>query len=193
MNITFIGNCQTITLCFYFQQLLDQKKFNVSWLLYGDEFKQHLGKWSNKCNNKILDYNDCIDHIKHSDCIIYQEIVLSKSKFCNYKMLQELKKQNCKLIIIPSIHIDYNQYETSLENLKIRENRNKCDIIISDMFETIKNKPLMLTCVHPTTFLFFEIIKKIFIKLGIKFIYDEKINQFLTNDNYMQLPVPYKT
>jgi hypothetical protein len=35
MNITFIGNCQTATLCFYFQQLLN---CNINWVLYGDEF-----------------------------------------------------------------------------------------------------------------------------------------------------------
>jgi hypothetical protein len=42
MNITFIGNCQTASLCFYFQELQDN--FNSQWLLYGDDFKQYIGK-----------------------------------------------------------------------------------------------------------------------------------------------------
>jgi hypothetical protein len=55
MNITFIGNCQTVSLCFYFQQLLNQNN-NISWCLYGQECKVHLGKWTDKCKNKIIDY-----------------------------------------------------------------------------------------------------------------------------------------
>ena len=41
MNITFIGNCQLISLCFYFQQLLNENN-NICWVLYGEEFKQHI-------------------------------------------------------------------------------------------------------------------------------------------------------
>lgn len=72
MNIIFIGNCQMVSLCYFFQLLL--RNNNIFWLLYGEEFKQHLGSWSNKCKNKILDYNLSIELIKNSDFIIYQDI-----------------------------------------------------------------------------------------------------------------------
>ena len=80
MIITFIGNCQMLTLCFYFQQLLNNNN-NIYWILYGEEFKQHLyiTNWSDKCLNKILDYDKSIQIIKNSDIIIYQNISLDKS------------------------------------------------------------------------------------------------------------------
>ena len=48
MNITFIGNCQTLILCFYFQQLLNKdENNNICWVLYGEEFKQYLNGVTN--------------------------------------------------------------------------------------------------------------------------------------------------
>ncbi len=104
MNITFIGNCQTVSLCFYFQKLLEGTDYNISWILIADWFKQFLDKWSEKCSNKILDYNESIEQIKVSDIIIFQEIVEEKSSICNSKMLNEFKKESCVLIKIPSIY-----------------------------------------------------------------------------------------
>ena len=54
--ISLIGNCQTVTLCFYLQQMLDPNRFQINWLKYGNEFDRHLGPWSQKCENKILKY-----------------------------------------------------------------------------------------------------------------------------------------
>ena len=76
-RILFIGNCQTLSLCFYFQQLV--KKYNneyiVSWVLYGNEFKPILEhEWTKKCQNIIIDQNESFELIKTSDVIIYQEI-----------------------------------------------------------------------------------------------------------------------
>jgi hypothetical protein len=81
MNITFIGNCQTISLCFYFQQLLNKDENNICWVLYGEEFKSNLNNWSDKCKNKIIDYHASIEKIKDSDIIIYQNINEQKSLF----------------------------------------------------------------------------------------------------------------
>jgi hypothetical protein len=80
MNITFIGNCQILSLCFYFQQLLNENNY-ICWLLYGEEFKQFLGDWSMKCKNQITDYYDAIQKIKDSDIIIYQNIDEKKHSF----------------------------------------------------------------------------------------------------------------
>ena len=74
INITFIGNCQTLSLCFFFQKLLENKNYTIFWVSYDKEFNKHLDEWADKCKNKITDYDDAINRIKESDIIIYQEI-----------------------------------------------------------------------------------------------------------------------
>ncbi len=116
MNITFIGNCHTASVCFYFQQLLGDS--DIKWLLYGDEFKQYMGNWSNKIKNKILNYDIAFDVIKKSDVIVYQEINKEKSIFSNTETLQTNKKDYCILIKIPSIYLDYSNYDVSIKELR---------------------------------------------------------------------------
>ena len=192
MNITFIGNCQTASLCFYFQSLLSGKDYNVSWILYGDEFRQHLGSWIEKCQNKILEYEQAIEQITRSDIIIYQEISTEKSLFCNTATLQEHSKESCIFIKIPSIFLDYNHYSESIQGLEKREHTNNVDIIVSDILKKYPNdqEKLMLTDCHPTTFLFLEVMKKICDRLHIEFFEEDKYNDFCKNDNYMDLPYP---
>lgn len=188
INITFIGNCQTVSLCFFFQELLDTKVYNVSWTLYGDEFLPHMGKWSIKCQNKILSYDDSIERIKKSDYIVYQQIIEEKSTFCNTNALKEMKKNTCVLIQIPSIYLIYDEFDTSIKNLENREIINNVDIKVSTIFYKFRNENLMLTCWHPNTFLFMEIIKILCNKLHVKFFTDTKYKKFLKNKNYIGLP-----
>ncbi len=188
MNIIFIGNCQTISLCFYFQQLLTSENYNISWLLYGEEFKHHLNSWSNKCKNIILDYKVSKEKIKESDIIIYQEIILDKSLFSNFEFLNENKKESCKLIKIPSIYLNYSKYTDSLNELKNRETSKNVDLKVSTIIDKFKDKDIMLTVDHPTTFLFMEIIKELCILLNISFFSKEKETHFLSHRNYMKLP-----
>lgn len=191
MNITFIGNCQAVSLCFYFQRLLISTNYNVCWVLYDDLFKQHLHSWSYKCENKIVDYETSIERIKISDVIIYQEIDVNKSSFCNEKKLQELIKNDCKLIKIPVVYLNYDTYDSSIKDLQQRENKNNVDIKVSDILEKYRNKKLIfgeLHHDHPTTFLFLEIMKKLCILLNIDFFAEEEYNDYLKNDNFMELP-----
>jgi hypothetical protein len=187
MNITFIGNCQTVSLCFYFQQLLINNN-KICWVLYGEEFKQHLGNWSVKCKNKIIDYDNSIKTIKDSDIIIYQNIDVNKSLFCNTNKLRELTKKSCKLIKIPSIYLVYNDFDNSIKELINRENENNVDIKISNILLNFKDTNLMLTCRHPKTFLFLEVMKKLCIYLNYNFFREEQYKNFLKNENYMELP-----
>jgi hypothetical protein len=187
MNITFIGNCQTLSLCFYFQQLLNENN-NICWVLYDEEFKQHLGDWSVKCKNKIIDYDKSIQKIKDSDIIVYQNIDVNKSLFSNTNTLRELTNNSCKLIKIPSIHLVYNDFDNSIKELINRENKNNVDIIISNIIYNFKDKNLMLTCCHPKTFLFMEIIKLLCNLLNYNFFTEEQYNNFLKNENFMELP-----
>ena len=81
-RVAFIGNCQTVSLCFFLQQLLAiNKNYLVKWCLYGDDFKAHVSKWSDKCKNKTYDLspNDVLllsipqklqdDNIRLHDCL----------------------------------------------------------------------------------------------------------------------------
>ena len=186
MNITFIGNCQTASLCFYFQQLLYD--CDIKWLLYGDEFKRHLGSWTNKIKNKIVNYDIAFDVIKKSDVIVYQEISKEKSIFSNTETLQINKKESCTLIKIPSIYLVYANYDVSIKELKKREKENKIDIIVSDIFEKYRERCLMITDNHPNTFLFLEVVDELCKLLKIDSFSEEKKTMFLKDNNFMKLP-----
>ena len=188
MNITFIGNCQTLTLCFYFQQLLNQNN-NICWISYGEEFNQHIGSWSEKCKNKIIDYDFSIQKIKDSDIIVYQNVNIDSSPFSNTKTLCEIKKISCKIIQIPSIYLIYNDFDNSIKELINRENNNNVDIRVSNIFYYFRNTNLMISRYHPNTFLFLKIVKIICNLINCKFFTKVQYNKFLKNNNYMGLPV----
>jgi hypothetical protein len=188
MNITFIGNCQTLSLCFYFQQLLDKDKNNICWISFSEKFTAHVENWSDKCKNKIIDYDNAIQTIKDSDIIIYQNIHIEKSLFSNTNTLQQITKNSCKLIKIPSIYLIYNDFDNSIKELINRENENNVDIKVSNILYNFKDTNLMLTVDHPKTFLFMEVIKELCNLLNYNFFTEEQYNIFLKNENYMELP-----
>ena len=188
INISFIGNCQTASLCFYFQQLLDSNMYHVSYIMYGEEFRMHLSGWSHKVNNKITNYDESINTIKNSDIIIYQEIVKEKSLFSNTETLKLIKKESCKLIMMPCIYLVYSNFDISIKELRRRELENKVDLIISDILEKYRDTNHMLTIHHPNTFLFLEIVNEICKIINIDTFSENKRNIFLQNPNYMNLP-----
>jgi hypothetical protein len=176
-----------VSLCFYFQQLLPENN-NIYWVLYGDEWKRHIGNWTVKCKNKIIDYDTSIQIIKNSDIIIYQNINVTKSSFSNTNTLRELAKNTCKLVKLPSIYLIYNDFDNSIKELIDRENKNNVDIKVSNILYTFKNTNLMLKDNHPKTFLFMEILKAICNLLEYNFFTDEQYTNFVRDENYMKLP-----
>ena len=174
------------SIMFFFQQLLPTDN-NICWVLYGDEFINHIGKWAEKCNNKIIDYDTSIQTIKDSDIIIYQNIDVTKSLFSNTNTLLELTKNTCKLITIPSIYLIYRDFDNSIKELIKRENENDVDIKVSEIFDKFKHTILMLNSRHPKTFLFLEVVKVLCTLLDYDFFTEERYNDFLKNENYMQL------
>ena len=186
MNITFIGNCQTVALCFYYQELKTQHNF--SWVLYGDEFLKNLNEWTDKCRNKITNHSDIIDRIKVSDIIIYQEISTEKSLFSNTIRLSELKKDNCKLYKIPSVYLLISDFDNSLKELEKRESENNVDLKVSLIIEKFRNRPLMLTYNHPNTFFLLQIMKEISLALNLDYLKKEQTIKYLKKSNYMELP-----
>lgn len=190
IHIAFIGNCQTVSLCFYLQQLLiNNNDYKISWCLYGDEFKSILNNaFAIKCNNKIIDYTESLKYINNCDYIIYQTISKEKSPLLNEDNILLNIKNNAKLIKIPSIYFDNNSTINSMKELKNREFANNVTIPVSHFFEKYNYDELMLTVWHPTTFLFLEILKKITVILNIDFFSVDKYNHFISDKNYIGLP-----
>lgn len=185
MFYAFIGNCQTLALSYYLQQLVPND--TIFWCMYGNEFIQHLGNWTQKCKI-IKNINEIYKYIQTCDVIIYQEIELKKSEFANDSTIKKIMKPTCKLIKMPSIHIDCNNYDVSIIELCKRETKNNVDIKVSDLITKYKtNNRLMLTMVHPTTFLFLEVLKEICIILNISFFSEKQYLYFMTDSNYMKL------
>jgi hypothetical protein len=189
MIISFIGNYQTLCLCYLFQHLLNENENEINWLLYGNHFFPYsIAEWTSKCNNKINEKEQILNKIKTSDIIIYQEIDIDKSSFSNEETLKKERKKNAKLIKIPSVIFFHDDYEKSINELKKRENINNVDIKVSNIFEDDPNKNFMLTPYHPNSYILLEIAKKICKIIGINFFDDKKYNEFLQNTNFMNLP-----
>lgn len=89
---------------------------------------------------------------------------------------------------MPSIYLDYSNFDVSIKELKRREVENKVDLIISDILEKYRDTNHMLTIVHPNTFLFLEVVNQICKMLNIDSFSEFKRNIFLQNNNYMNLP-----
>jgi hypothetical protein len=190
MNITFIGNCQKVSLCFYFQQLLNSSDYNICYIVSNKEFISNLGDWSDKCINKITNECEAIQRIKDSDIIIYRDFRIETSKYSNTTTLKKIKKISCKLINIPYISLGNAHCDYSIKKLINEENIHNVDIKVSDILYKFQhtNIKLMLSLSHPTTFLFMEIVKNICTLLNLEFFTEEQYNKFLENENYMKLP-----
>ena len=135
-------------------------------------------------NNKILDYDSSIEKIKNSDIIIYQNIKLSRSLFCNTETISQIAKKDCRLIQIPSIYLIYDDYDNSIKELRRRETLNNVDVLVFDKFKDIN---LLRGQNDPKTLLFMEIIQKLCLLLNINFFKDDLYNFFMQNDNFMGL------
>ena len=186
MYITFIGNCQSLALSFYFEQLLDPVKFNICWILYGESFRRC--SYLTKCKNRIHDYDLSLERIKCSDIIIYQEINKNKSSFSNEDTLAELIKPTCTLVKIPFIYFHYNDFNNSLRELQRREILKNVDIKFSIIIDRYRLTNLMLTYNHPNTFFFMEMIKELCQRLNMEYFSIEQYSEIIKDDNYVCLP-----
>jgi hypothetical protein len=187
--IAFIGNCQTISLCYFLQQLhLHNLDYIIKWCLYGDEFIPHLNSWSDKCKNKIINYDEAYSYVKICDIIIYQPISELKSPLFHHTNIVNIKKVNCLLVKIPSVlYFDYSNYNESLYKLRENESKYSYDVTASDIIEstpTIK----MIYLHHPTTTYFLKLLKKICDFTSMDFFSTEDYTRLIQQNNIMQLP-----
>lgn len=188
-NIGFVGNCQTVALCYYLQKLTDNNSnYNVNWCSYSDLFLGHLNTWSDKCNNKIYNAEEGIAYLKTCDFIFYQKIKPETSTHFHTELIHTYGNSNCKFFSLSSIHIDLDNFDNSLKYLKEHDMEQKNYLKCSEIIENNRHQDLLLTSNHPTTFFFMEIMKHITWFLQISFFDDSQYKSFITDRNYMQLP-----
>ena len=89
---------------------------------------------------------------------------------------------------MPSIYLDYTNYDISIKELQSREIKNNVDIKVSNIFNKYRNTKLMLTVRHPNTFLFLSMVRKICLMLNIDFFNPTQYFKYVKNTNYMELP-----
>lgn len=197
INIAFVGTCQALSLCYYLQQcLLNNSNYNVRWVCYDKSFLVHMGKWSDKCKNHILDEMEGIKYIKSCSYIIYHPIQENKSKYFNSTNLMQLKDLKCKMFSLQRVHIDYyndkshyNLYLSSIQEIKKREKLNNIDILVSSIFENnTLNLLLLITPNHPTTYVFLKILEQICQLVSVPYLSNDQFVCFMKNTNYMELP-----
>lgn len=175
-----------LTLCFYLQNMLDPSKYKVSWIRYSDDIRWHEHHFADKCKNKLENHYEIIDAISKSDLIVYQNVI--GNAYANSENLQKLKKNQSRILKLPSIVLDYKNYNHSIMELKRRESLQQVDITVSNIFEQNVNKNLMITHNHPKTFVFMELLKEISSRMNFTFYPNSTVECFLKDDNYMQLP-----
>jgi hypothetical protein len=99
MNITLLGNCQTLALTWYFQEL--NSNFNVVWIQF--EKAEHLKNAMLKdyCKGKFIsiisDINKGIERLKCSDYIIYQPMQEKTSPSCKSKISKRHDRKGSKI------------------------------------------------------------------------------------------------
>lgn len=190
ISIGFIGNCQTVSLCYFLQELLQgNTNYKIQWCCYEDDFKEIIEKerWADKCKNKIYNKTESMRFLEGCDYIIYQHISEDTSPFFNTKCLEYYAKDTCKLISMPCIYLKYDSYDTSILELKKREKTQNVTITVSNLFTKENYKNLLLTYNHPTTFLFLELLKQICKIMNIEFFNKEQIDNYLKDKNHMGL------
>ena len=197
IHIGFVGNCQLLSLCFFTQFLLkENQEYTVRYISYDNTFNIHIDKWSDKCNNKILDYSEGIEYLMKCDYIIYNKIKKDTSIFFNTECIESYAKQNCKLISITSIYIQIEKYYQDISELLYRDitlnNTIKISTIIYEYMkdkELVNIKDLLITKNHPTTFLFLIIINKLCEIIEISSYSKEVFDLLIKNNNIMELPM----
>jgi len=184
MNITLLGNCQTLALTWYLQEL--NSNFNVVWIQF--EKAEHLKNVILKdyCKGKFIsiisNINEGIERLKCSDYIIYQPMQEKTSPSYNYKQLKKYVKK-AKLISISSMFYNPNDPDQKLlKGMIKRAEEYNIDIPAHKMIErhgsNIKiNNPTKPR--HPNTFYFLELIREICIITGWDYYSNEQYNQYL--------------
>jgi len=186
-KISLIGNCQTLALTWYLQQL--NKDFDVQWIQLAGELGNKIASESNawgKKITKIVSIETGINRLQQSDYVIFQHLKIKTSPHYN---LEELKKHvtKGKLISISSFFYDPSDPERfNLKRMKQIANKLKIDVSAHKIIEKHGSKITVEKSAkghnkinHPQAFYFLEVVRGICAKTGWDYYSDEQYNQYL--------------
>ena len=100
------------------------------------------------------------------------------------------------MLSVQRIHIEnyndnenYHRYLQFIEETKRREKVHNIDICVTYIFENNNsNIPLLITHIHPSTYLFLLMLLQICQTLQLPYLNKEQFDYFIQNLNHMELP-----
>jgi len=178
MKITLLGNCQTMALTFYLQQL--NKDFDVQWIQLHGELGKKIASEANHWGKKITKISSIetgIDRLQQSDYVIFQHLRLNTSPHYNFKQLKKHVTKG-KLISISSFYYDPDTQQ-GLFGMINRAKKENIDIPAHKIIEKHGSKIKIHKQNHPRVFYFLELVREICAKTGWNYYSDEQYNQYL--------------
>lgn len=192
MKISLIGNCQTIVLAWYLQQLednLDIVRIKMEGDL-GDKIENNFFSLNSLSKeNQIQKDASIIKVIKQpelgeirlreSNVVIYQHLSKKASKRFHSKRLQRLARES-QLISISSMHYDpLDPSQTYLNKMITKALRQKIDVPAHKIIEKHGKKITMASVMWPQAFYFLELTREICQKIGLNYYSDTKYSELL--------------
>ena len=169
MKISFIGNCQTLSLMIYFQSLLNNDEYILRWLRYSEQpvFPNYEKTAIDNFNCNILDDVNGLEFLNESDIVITNVMSEQASPIFNSKNVKLNIKKNCKVIFLNPIYMSFDtEFNECIAELKRREHQNSilynddnCEVIkfaeILECYSHLNRTELMRinSNAHPTTFI----------------------------------------
>lgn len=179
-KISLIGNCQTLALTWYLQQL--NKDFDVQWIQLFGELGNKIASESNalgKKITKIVSIETGINRLQQSDYVIFQHLRLETSPHYNFKQLKKHVTKG-KLISISSMFYEPNDPDQKLlKGMIERAEACNIDIPAHKIIEKHGPKITMQQKNHPQVFYFLELVREICAITGWNYYSDEQYNQYL--------------
>ncbi|MBN2714706.1 MAG: hypothetical protein JXX14_02555 [Deltaproteobacteria bacterium] len=196
-KICFIGNCQMLSLCIFFEELLDKSKYSVQWLCHHVSFHQHLGPWCRRPDDPttfrcrvILDEEQAREALLNCDILVYQSLSVKASPvFSPYLDNDGILNLHCTKVSFPSIHFKLDEVEHNYNYMKEKEQLHNISVPLADyLLENYQTRYLLLREQHPTT-LFFkylieQVVKQAELEMDLAKLNDKKYDHV----NYLGLP-----
>lgn len=176
-KIACVGNCQVLGLVVYIKELCrinqEQDKYIIKWCPYDDEIRNAVFGWQEDC--KINDEQDGINFLKEADILIYQHIQQSTSRLFNTDIVMSYIKKECKLISMVSIVLSKDNFESDLSKLVKQDLKYNNTLQIGAIVQQNLKKFLMLSCCHPTSFFYLQIMKQLCPMIGLTYFENDTV------------------
>lgn len=182
-KISLIGNCQTMALTWYLQQL--SKDFDVKWIKIdgdvGDKIVSGFEniKWKGRNIHMVSDVECGVERLQTSDVVIFQHLRLKTSPHYNLDQLKKYVKTGELISISVFYYNPSDPDQKFLKEMKKRAEKVNVDIPAHKLIEKHGSKITIKKFNHPHVFYFLELVREICAKLGWDYYSEEQYNQYL--------------